>query len=138
MDQGPTASPSGAEIAAGEDRRGCPRLSATLRVEAAGVNLATTNVSTSGMQLSCPGLLFGLLQPALERGTLDAKVELGPDVTVTVRCGVVYVAHYGYEYLLGARFVEFEGDGFELFRRYCLEGDGTQTAEPHPSPDVES
>ena len=131
----PALSTSNPEVTGAEERRSCPRSPSQLRVEAGGVHLATTNVSTSGMQLSCPALLFGLLQPHLERGTLEATLQLLPDVAVPVRCAVVYVAHYGYEYLLGARFVEFEGDGLALFGRHCLEGDTAEAPEePDPQP----
>jgi hypothetical protein len=93
-----------------------------LRVEAGGVSMTTTNVSLTGLQLSCPGLLFGLLSPALEAGSLDVTLKF-PDSTDTARarCTVIYVAHYGYEYLIGVRFGEFEADGFEVLRRECFE-----------------
>jgi len=129
----PALGTSNPDVTGATDRRTCPRSPSRLRVEAGGVHLATTNVSTSGMQLSCPALLFGLLQPHLERGTLEATLQLLPDVAVPVRCAVVYVAHYGYEYLLGARFVEFEGDGLALLRRHCLESDAAEAPE-EPDP----
>jgi hypothetical protein len=97
-----------------------------MRVEAAEVSLATTNVSLSGMQLSCPALLFGLLQPALDRGTLELSLLLPDESVARCACAVVYVSHYGYQYLVGVTFLAFEGDGYERFRRACLDPPGPE------------
>jgi len=93
-----------------------------MRVDAGGVGLTTTNVSLRGMQLSCPGLLFGLLQPALDRGTVELTLFLPDNTAARTACAVAYVSHYGYEYLIGVSFLAFEDDGYERFRRACLEG----------------
>jgi hypothetical protein len=83
--------------------------------------MVTTNVSLAGLQLVCPALVLGLLSRALETGEIDVTLTLPGDVAVQARCEVVYVSHYGYEYLIGARFVEFEGEGFERLREQCLD-----------------
>lgn len=113
---------------ANEERRECPRLAHQLRVTAGGLALATTNLSTSGLQVECPGLLYGLLQPEAESRSMQLSMQFPDGQTVHVRCEVVYVAYYGYDYLLGLRFAEFEGEGRNILRGYCVDYGGPEFA----------
>lgn len=113
-------SPVVAAAASGEDRRSSYRLDALLRAEANGVVLWTTNVSSGGMQLRCPALVFGLLQPGVDTGELSVLLRLTDEVSIPIRCAVVYLAHYGYDYLLGVRFAGIAEDDYTLYRRHCL------------------
>ena len=113
-------SPVVAAAASGEDRRSSSRLDVLLRAEANGVVLWTTNVSSGGMQLRCPALVFGLLQPGVDTGELSVLLRLTDEVSIPIRCAVVYLAHYGYDYLLGVRFAGIAEDDYALYRRHCL------------------
>lgn len=122
-------SPIASLSAAGEDRRGDPRLEVLLRAEANGVVLWATNVSSGGMQLRCPALVFGLLQPGVESGELSILLWAADEVSIPLRCAVVYLAHYGYDYLLGVRFAGVTEDDYALYRRHCL-GEAGADVEP--------
>ncbi len=115
-----SGSPRVSASAEGEDRRGDPRQEVLLRAEANGVVLWTTNLSSGGMQLRCPALVFGLLQPGVESGELSILLWADADVSISMRCAVVYLAHYGYDYLLGVRFAGVAEDEYARYRRHCL------------------
>jgi hypothetical protein len=119
--------------AAGEDRRGDPRQEVLLRAEANGVVLWTTNVSSGGMQLRCPALVFGLLQPGVESGELSILLWAAADVSIPMRCAVVYLAHYGYDYLLGVRFAGVAEDDYARYRRHCLGESGADVEADAPA-----
>lgn len=127
-----TGSPLMSASAAGEDRRGDPRQEVLLRAEANGVVLWTTNVSSGGMQLRCPALVFGLLQPGVESGELSVLLWAADDVSISMRCAVVYLAHYGYDYLLGVRFAGVAEDDYALYRRHCLGDAGPEVEADAP------
>ncbi len=101
-----------------EDKRVAARVSATLRAEIMGFVLTTTNVSTTGMQLSCPTMIYGFLADELDSSELGITLNLTEDQVVRFTCEVAYVSEWSDEYLLGVRIKEFEGDGNRLLEDY--------------------
>jgi hypothetical protein len=91
-----------------------------LRAEANGVQVWVANASGGGMQLRCPALVFGLLQPAVETGELAVVLRDGGEAAIPTRCAVVYLAYYGYDYLLGVRFVHVDEAAYERYCHHCL------------------
>jgi hypothetical protein len=112
---------SGPSTAEGqEDRRASPRRSTQLRVVADGVKLTAVNVSRRGMQLSCPALLFGLLQPSVDAGPVSLEIDLPEGSTTILPARIVYAAHYRYEYLVGVCFTVTAGEAYQAFLRGCV------------------
>ncbi len=128
---GGEAGPAGeAGFAAADERRSDQRVETWLRAEANGVQVWVTNASGGGMQLRCPALVFGLLQPAVETGELAVVVRDGEEVEIPTRCAVVYLAYYGYDYLLGVRFVQVDDEAYAQYRRHCLREAGEAVGRP--------
>lgn len=82
--------------------------------------MSSGNVSMSGMQVACPSFLYGLVQPVLDQRRVRFSVEFPDQGNLEVTGEVLYVSHYGYEHLIGLRFLEFHPDDAPL-RRYCRE-----------------
>lgn len=122
-------SPPPATLGAAEDRRGERRVDVVFPAEANGVVLWTTNASRGGMQLRCPALVFGLLQPHVETGKLYIQLRVTDQRSIALGCAVVYLAHYGYDYLLGVRLANVTAGDYALYRQHCL---GEAASPSHP------
>ncbi len=115
-----------------EDKRVAARVPATLRAELMGFALTTTNVSTTGMQLSCPNMIYDFLSDELDSSELAITLNLPENQVVRFTCEVAYVSEWSDEYLLGIHIKEFEGDGSRLLEDYIRSVSG---AAANPSTD---
>jgi len=101
------------------ERRSSTRVRKFLDVEVGGVKAHTTNVSETGVQLSCPTLRLRRLREAhASDDGLRLTVTLPGGEAVSARARIAHETDYGSEFLLGIRFERFDGDGESLWRTY--------------------
>ena len=88
-----------------ESRRNA-RYLAALPIETLGLPISCRNVSSSGMQLSCPSINYRLLHERFKDGELELTIELPDGGKLIAQARRVYASAYGDEYLIG---VELSG-----------------------------
>ncbi len=103
------------------------RLAVTVR----DMDLYTTNVSASGMQIAVPAMRMFELTTDLEARLMNANITLPNRRCVTATCQVAYVSQYGDEYLIGLHFMNFLDDGFQQLLRF-IENDAGPKFLPAP------
>ena len=103
------------------EKRQHPRFNAGLKAKIKGVSLATKDVSISGMQLACLGMIYDLIARHLKAPPVTVELALPGGQDVRADCSLAYVSDYGDEYLIGLRFERFEDGGQELFENF-IEG----------------
>jgi len=104
---------------ADSDRRECPRLASRLNVQIGDLAVITTNISLTGVQVSCPLVFLEGLLRALKSNPVTVTIEFPGECTVRARCRVAYVEDYGDDYLAGLRFESFEANGFAVLEAHC-------------------
>lgn len=114
------------------EQRHHPRIPASLRVELGGFEFSTTNISVTGLQVACPGMIFDLLSDELEAAEL--VVVLPDQKRVRGRCRLVYASEWNDEYLLGLEFANFEDNGHELLNTYIASSSETPLDAEDTSP----
>ena len=83
-----------------ENRRNARHVAA-LPIEMLGLPISCRNVSSSGMQLSCPSINYRLLHERFKDGDLELTIELPDGEKLIARARRVYASAYGDEYLIG-------------------------------------
>ena len=95
-----------------------PRFNLAVKVGLEGLPMSTTNISTSGMQVSCSAQLFERLPSELTYQSLSARVVLPTKQEVHCLCTVIYVSEHDDLYFLGLQFTAFRADGQKLLRQF--------------------
>lgn len=89
--------------------RESPRYRVYLPVFLDGIELTANNISSSGMQVSCPEFLFGRIQDTVEGDQFDVDITLpliDPPCNANVK--MIYNSTYGDEHLIGIEYVNLE------------------------------
>jgi len=89
--------------------RDSPRYRVYLQIELDGIELTANNISSTGMQVSCPEFLFGRIQDTVESDLFDVNIALpliDPPCKANVK--MVYNSTYGDEHLLGMEYVDLD------------------------------
>ena len=99
--------------------RESPRFRVFLQVQLDGIEMTANNISSHGMQVSCPEFLFGRIQDTLEQESFDIDIQL-PMVDVPCRTSaqLVYNSTFGDEHLLGLKYVELEEEHHQNLSNY--------------------
>lgn len=95
---------------ASSERRRARRYPRRLEVRIADLDLFSTNITISGMQLACPVLWVPHLRDGWNPRAIEAEVSLRDDERVRVLCELVYLYDYDDEVLVGLSFKAFEKD----------------------------
>lgn len=98
----------------GTGQRRNARINRELPARIANTIVSVKNITRSGLQAACPGMLFDFLAPALRSGTTDIAITLGDNEVARMQCRVVYVSQCGDEYLMGLEFTAFEQNSESL------------------------
>ena len=85
-----------------ENRRNA-RYLAALPLQMLGLPIFCGNVSSSGMQLSCPSINYRLLHERFKDGDLELTIELPDGEKLIAQARRVYASAYGDEYLIGVQ-----------------------------------
>ena len=93
------------------ERRTAPRLTKQLPIRVGHAEFASTNVSQTGLQFSCPTMWKLRIQSILDAGAITADVELPDQTSVTFDGKIIYSSEVDDEYLVGVEFTGFHGDG---------------------------
>ena len=102
-----------------------PRLRANLRIRIHGMYMATTNISLSGAQVSCPAMKYQVLGAKLASGDAPVQIVLDDD-RIDGKAKVMYASDYGDEFLLGVVFTGFEPESDTRFRAYLMAQGGPE------------
>lgn len=95
-----------------ENRR-VPRFARRLSVVVRDIELYTTNLSASGMQIAVPGKTMLALAADLEARLMNAGITMPNRQRFTATCQVAYVSQRGDKYFIGLHFKNFLDDGFK-------------------------
>ncbi len=101
------------------ERRNCPRLKSHSVVRIGSLAVKTTNISLTGIQISCPAMLLDDLLRVLDRQPVEVTLTFPDQMAAKAVCNVSYLEDYGSEYLAGLKFKAFEADGFEVLKSKC-------------------
>ena len=102
----------------GDEKRQHPRYHAGLKAKIKGVSLATKDVSVTGMQLACLGMIYDLVASHLNTPPVTVELSLPGEQNVRVDCSLAYLSDYGDEYLIGLQFEDFKDDGQRSFAEF--------------------
>jgi len=83
-------------------------LNRQLAVKIAGLELLSSNVSLTGMQLVCPEMRYMSIKKQVNSGRLEAEIELPDSGNLNAICSVAYASEYGDEVLIGINIESFE------------------------------
>ena len=92
-----------------QEHRDSPRFRVYLPIHLDGIELTANNISSSGMQFSCPEFLLARIQNTLDQDNFDLDIELpltGTPCTANVK--TIYNSAYGEEQLIGIEYVGLE------------------------------
>lgn len=103
------------------ERRDQPRVSKRLTVHAAAHALTSTNVSQSGLQVTCPAVWLRSLQDGWNREAVALTIELPDGRLMDVECAVTYVSECEDEFLIGFRFNRAEDAHREPWQSYLTQ-----------------
>jgi len=99
--------------------RDSPRYRVYLQIHLDGIELTANNISSSGMQVSCPEFLFGRIQGAVENDLFDVDIALPLiDPPCKAHVKMVYNSTFGDEHLLGIEYVDLDGVHHENLDSY--------------------
>jgi hypothetical protein len=97
------------------EKRRHPRYAVALPVSLRGLPLWTRNLSSSGLQVSCPAMNFGLLFGSGPREELEIELSAPNRRCLRLGCRVVYASQHGDEHLVGLEILRMsEADRTEL------------------------
>ena len=106
------------------ERRKHPRFSKRLAVRVGNLDLHTTNVSASGLQLSIPISALSRLKQVLRNDRFEATVLL-PDSRMLGMTGqVTYISDAGDEFLCGVRIEQFQAGAESAWTEYAASSTG--------------
>jgi hypothetical protein len=103
----------------GDERRIATRFRRQLKVSIGDLQLETSNVSESGLQLVCPPLWLRRLKRSIQNARLELGIRIGEDLQVTATGRVAYISEAGDEFLVGVAFEHFAGDGERTWKACC-------------------
>ena len=92
------------------ERRTATRLTKQIPIRVGHAEFSSTNLSRTGMQISCPSMWKLRIQPIIDAGTMTATMELPEAQQVTFEGKVVYSSAVDDEYLVGIEFSSFHGE----------------------------
>ena len=92
-----------------------------LAVPVSGLEMLSSNVSRTGLQVACPQMRFASIEKAVRSGQLEAEIELPDTLTLNATCGVAYTSDYGDEILIGLRLERFTESGASEWERYIAD-----------------
>jgi c-di-GMP-binding flagellar brake protein YcgR len=91
------------------EHRDSPRFRVYLPVELDGIELTANNISSSGMQVSCPDFLYGRLEQTLDQDTFEVNIQLPViEQPCIASCKTIYHSEFGDELLLGLQYHKLE------------------------------
>ena len=101
------------------EQRESPRFRVYLQVQLDGIEMTANNISSDGMQVSCPEFLFGRLQDTLEQDSFDIDIQL-PMIETPCRTSaqMVYNSTFGDEHLLGLKYISLEDEHQQNLSNY--------------------
>ena len=89
--------------------RETPRYRVYIPVNLDGIELTANNISSTGMQVSCPEFLFGRIQNTVESDQFELDIVLPLiDTPCNANCKMVYNSTYGDEHLIGIEYLNLE------------------------------
>lgn len=103
----------------GDERRIATRFRRQLQVSIGDLQLETSNVSESGLQLVCPPLWLRRLKRNIQNDRLELCIRIGEELQATVTGRVAYISEAGDEFLVGVAFEHFAGDGERAWKACC-------------------
>jgi|GEM_PF-4638757 len=101
------------------EQRDGPRYRVFLQIHVDGIEMTANNISSQGMQFSCPEFLIGRLEDTLNQESYDLDMQL-PMVSSPCRASVktMYNSTYGDEHLIGVKYVNLEGEHADHLSQY--------------------
>ncbi len=101
-----------------DDRRTAQRFTRHLKVRVGSLELLTTNISSTGTQLTCPQTALVRFPVRNQGDEFDSQIQLPDGRTLAVRSEVAYISDYDEEYLIGVHFRAFEADGARSWEQF--------------------
>lgn len=103
----------------GVEQRRAPRFARQLSVDINGLEIFTTDISASGLQVECPTMRFSAFKRAAPNNEVTLAVLMPhEDTRVTVRGQVRYADPTGDAYLIGIQFLSFAAQDDKRWQRY--------------------
>ena len=101
------------------DNRKTPRYRVYLPVMIDGIELIANNISSTGLQVSCPDFLYGRLQDTVERDIFQVDIQVPEAESVCQSsCKVIYHSEFGDEFLIGLEHLDLPGNNQLLLDTY--------------------
>jgi len=101
-----------------DERRIADRLRRRLKVHVGDLQLETSNVSATGLQLVCQALWLRRLKRSIEADRVALTIDVGEGPALAARGRIAYLSEAGDEYLVGVHFEHFEADGAERWQAF--------------------
>lgn len=104
------------------EMRDNPRYRVYLTVDIDGIELTANNISSTGMQVSCPDFLYGRLQETFDSESFKVNTQLPMvDTPCAADCKAIYHSEFGDELLIGLQFLELQAADQQALGNYLQE-----------------
>ena len=101
------------------ENRQSPRYRVYLPVVVDGIELTANNVSSTGLQVSCPDFLYGRIQDTVETSSFSVDIQIPKSESpCQTSCKMIYHSVFGDEYLIGLEYLDVEASHQQVLDSY--------------------